>query len=153
MKRNSLSILVVLALALLVFAYSQPGNRSPLSLTAPAFANPLTQTAKAKKVLVRELPAKLEGMVLEDGVFRLKSGYKFVPQTNNAVGVALQAGGRGVTGSFDCFCSNTKAGSGTCSTKTVGGTISCAKSSTAPCSDDCILITTIDGNKSRLAIY
>ncbi len=156
MKRISLSLSAILALALLLFAYSQmaqPENLKRIGMTAQAFANPLTQTAKAKKVLVKELPKKLEGMVLEDGVFRLKSGYKFVPQSNNAIAVSLQAGGRGITGSFDCFCSNTQAGGGSCSTKTVGGTISCTKSSTAPCSEDCILITTIDGTKSRLAIY
>jgi hypothetical protein len=154
MKRTSLSLSVTLALALLLFASSQkaqPGNFNPSGMPAPAFANPVTQTAKAKKVLVRELPAAMEGMVLENGVFRLKSGYKFVPQANNTVAVALQSGGRGVTGSFDCFCS--KEGGGGCSATTVGGTISCGKSKTTPCSDDCVLRTTINGNKTRLALY
>jgi hypothetical protein len=153
MKRISLSILAVLTLVLLVSAYSRTtqSGASKKDTTAQALTSQSTQPAKAKKVLVRELPKTIEGIKLENGVFRLKPGYKFVPQPNNTVAVALQSGGRGVTGSFDCFCS--KEGSGGCSAKTVGGTISCAKSKTTPCSEDCILITTIDGLKSRLAIF
>lgn len=154
MKRISISILAILALALLVSAYSratQSGNTRPTGVTAQTLASQSTQSAKARKVLVTELPRTIEGIVLEKGVFRLKSGYKFVSQPNNTVAVALQTGGRGVTGSFDCFCS--KEGGGGCSATTVGGTISCSKSKTNSCSDDCILRTTIDGNKMRLAIF
>ena len=167
MKRISLSILAVLTLALLVSAYSrttQSGAIQKVDLTAQtltsqpagqpgqtATRSEPTRPVKAKKVLVKELPTTLEGMVLEDGVFKLKPGYKFVPQPNNTVAVSLQAGGKGVTGSFDCFCS--KEGGGGCSATTVGGTISCGKSKTTPCSDDCILRTTINGNKTRLAIF
>lgn len=154
MKRISVSILAVLALALLVSAYSratQSGNIKSVDISVQAITSQATQTAKAKKVLVKELPKTVQGLVLENGVFRLQSGYKFVPQPNNTVGVALQSGGRGVTGSFDCFCA--KEGGGGCSATTVGGTISCSKSKTGPCSDDCILRTTIDGSKMRLAIF
>ncbi len=152
MKRISLSILAVLTLALLVSAYSRTTQSSKTAdaTTQTITSQPAGQPVKAKKVLVRELPKTLEGIVLENGVFKLKPGYKFVPQLNKTIAVGLQAGG-GVTGSFDCFCS--KEGGGGCSAKTVGGTISCAKSKTTPCSDDCMLITTIDGNKSRLAIF
>jgi hypothetical protein len=154
MKRIYLSTLGVLALALLVSAYSRT-TQSPASKTADVTAQTLTiqstQSAKAKKVLVKELPKTIEGLVLENGVFKLKSGYKFVPQPNNTVAVALQTGGRGVTGSFDCFCA--KEGGGNCSATTVGGTISCHKSKTTPCSDECILRTTINGLKTKLAIF
>ncbi len=154
MKRISVSILAVLTLALLVSAYSrttQSGASKTGDVTAQTSTSQTNQPAKAKKVLVKELPKTIQGLTLDNGVFKLKPGYKFVPQPNNTVAVALQAGGGGVTGSFDCFCA--KEGGGGCSAKTVGGTISCAKSKTTPCSDDCILITTIDGNKSRLAIF
>ena len=132
MKRISISILAVLTLALLVSAYSRTTQSNK---TADVTAQTLTtqstsQPVKAKKVLVRELPKTLEGIVLENGVLKLKSGYKFVPQLNNSVAVALQAGGNGVSGSFDCFCA--KEGGGGCSAKTVGGTISCAKSKEKP---------------------
>jgi hypothetical protein len=93
----------------------------------------------------------LEGIKLEKGVFKLQPGYKFVPQENNSVGIALKSGGGNVSGSFDCFCA--KEGGGGCSATTVGGTISCAKSKTSPCSDECILRTTIGENRTRLAIY
>ena len=155
MKRISLSILAVLALALLVSAYSRATQSEAIKkvdVTAQTLTSqPAGQPVKAKKVLVKELPKTLQGIVLENGVLKLKPGYKFVPQPNNTVKVALQAGGGGVTGSFDCFCA--KEGGGGCSATTVGGTISCGKSKTTPCSDDCILRTTIDGVKSRLAIY
>ena len=154
MKRISVSILAVLVMTLLVSAYSratQSGNIKPVDTTAQAVIRQSTQSAKARKVLVKELPKTLEGIVLENGVFKLKSGYKFVPQPNNTVAVALQTGGRGVTGSFDCFCS--KEGGGGCSATTVGGTISCGKSKTTPCSDECVLRTTINGIKAKLAIF
>ena len=152
MKRISVSVLAVLTLALLVSAYSRTTQSSKTAdVTPQASTSQPTQPVKAKKILVKELPKTIEGITLENGVFKLKAGYKFVPQLNNTVKVALQAGGGGVTGSFDCFCA--KEGGGGCSAKTVGGTISCGKSKTTPCSDDCILRTTIDGVKSRLAIY
>lgn len=84
-------------------------------------------------------------------MFKLKKGYKFLPRSNGKVGIALQAGGHGIKGSFDCFFS--KEGGGGCSAKTVGGTISCGKSKTTPCSDECMLITTIEGNTFKLAIF
>ena len=151
MKRISVSVLAVLTLALLVSAYSRTTQSSKTAdVTTQTITSQPTQPVKAKKVLVKELPKTIEGITLENGVFKLKPGYKFVPQPNNTVAIRLQAGG-GVSGSFDCFCS--KEGGGGCSATTVGGTISCGKSKTTPCSDDCILRTTIDGNKTKLAIF
>ena len=149
MRRIHFVPVVTLMLSTLILAYGQlPQAGGQIGQTATQ-AQP-TQPAKAKKVLVRELPKTLQGIALENGVFKLKPGYKFVPQPNNTVAVGLQAGG-GVSGSFDCFCA--KEGGGSCSTTTVGGTISCGKSKTTPCSDECILRTTIDGNKTKLAIF
>ena len=150
MKRISLSILTVLTLVLLVSAYSRTTQSGAIKINA-ATQTLTSQPVKAKKLLVKELPKTIEGLVLENGVFKLKSGYKFVPQPNNTVAVALQTGGRGVTGSFDCFCA--KEGGGGCSATTVGSTISCSKSKTNPCSDECVLRTTINGIKAKLAIF
>lgn len=139
---------ITLMLSSLIFAYSQspqPGPQTDRTATAAQPSGPV----KAKKILVRELPASIQGIKLENGVFKLQAGYKFVPQPNNIVEVRLQAGG--VTGSFDCFCS--KEGGGGCSATTVGGTISCSKSKTTPCSDDCIMRATIGVTRTRLAIF
>lgn len=150
MKRMHLVTVVVLILITLIFAYSQSPLPSPQrEQTATQIGQ--RKPEKAKKVLVKELPKTLEGIVLENGHFKLKPGYKFLPQPNGTVTVGLQAGGGGVSGSFDCFCS--KEGGGSCSATTVGGTISCSKSKTTPCSDECILRTTIGGNRTRLAIF
>ncbi len=149
MRRLHLVAAGTLILSALIFAYSQspaPSPQTGATLTRIEQSRPV----KAKKVLVKGLPKKLEGIVLDKGVFKLQPGYKFVPQSDNTVAVGLKVGG-GVTGSFDCFCS--KEGGGSCSATTVGGTISCGKSKTNPCSDDCVLRTTINGAETRLAIF
>lgn len=153
MKRISISLLAVLALALLVSAYSRTtqSNKTVDVTAQPLTSQSISQPVKAKKMLVKELPTTVEGLVIENGIFKLKPGYKFVPQLNNTVTIALQAGGKNVSGSFDCFCA--KEGGGGCNATTVGGTISCGKSKTTPCSDDCILRTTIGGLKTKLAIF
>ena len=148
MRRIHLFAVFTLILSLLVFAYSQSPVQSPQTgQTVTQITQ--SQPVKAKKVLIKELPKTLEGIELKEGVFKLMPGYKFVPQLNNTV--ALQTGGRGVSGTFDCFCS--KEGGGSCSATTVGGTISCQKSKTTACSDECILRTTIGLSQTRLAIY
>ena len=149
MKRIHLVAVATLILSAMIFASGQ--SPQPASQAAQTATHAQTlQPAKAKKVLVRELPKGLEGIVLKDGVFALGPGYKFVPGPNNTFTVALKAGS-GVKGDFDCFCS--KEGGGSCGVTTVGGVISCGKSKTTPCSDDCILRTTIGGLKTRLAIF
>jgi hypothetical protein len=40
---------------------------------------------KVKKVLIKELPKGLAGIVLKDGVFKLALGYKFVRKTSDTV--------------------------------------------------------------------
>ncbi len=150
MKRIHFVAVVALILSALIIAYGQlprPGTQADQTATQSRPSQPV----KAKKVLVKELPKKLEGIALVNGTFKLQPGYKFVPQPNGTVTVALQAAGGGVSGSFDCFCDTE--GGGSCSATTVGGTISCGKSKTTPCSGGCILRTTIGGNKTRLAIY
>ncbi len=138
-----------LILSVLIFAYSQspaPSPRTGATMTRIEQSQP----PKAKKVLVKGLPKKLEGIVLVKGVFKLQPGYRFVPQSDNTVAVGLKVGG-GVTGSFDCFCS--KEGEGSCSAIIVGGTITCGKNKTNPCGGDCMLRTTINGAKTGLAIF
>jgi hypothetical protein len=150
MMRMNPSAAAALILSALMFAYSQVPQSGPQTRQAQAEVvqeKPL----KPKKVLIKELPEGVEGLKLEKGVFKLQPGYKFVPQPNKSVGIALKAGGGSVTGTFDCFCA--KEGGGSCSATTVGGTISCGKSKTSPCSDECVLRTTIGGNLTRLAIY
>jgi hypothetical protein len=88
MKRIYLVAVVVLILGALVFAYSQAPRST--SRTAPT-ASQAQQTAN--KVLVKELPKSLQGIVLENGAFKPMPGYKFVPQSKNTLKVGLRAGG------------------------------------------------------------
>lgn len=149
MRRTRSLVVGGLVLIILILGFSQlrlSGSQTRQDVTPTAER----QSVPVKKVLVKKLPEALEGIALEDGQFKLKPGYKFLPSTNNRIIIALQTGGHGVKGSFDCFCP--KQG-GSCAVITVGGTLSCAKSQTSACSDECILRTTINGNRTKLAIF
>ena len=148
---RGICLVIVGAVVLIIFIFVH--GQTPQ--TAPQTSRAVTESAesqppKAKKVLVKKLPEGLEGVVLEDGQFKLKPGYKFLPPTNNKVTIALQAGGHSVKGSFDCFCP--KQG-GTCAAVTVQGIISCQPGKATPCGDQCILRTTIEGYRTKLAIF
>jgi hypothetical protein len=149
MRRLCLVAAGTLILSTLLSTYSQSPAPSPQTRETLT-RNDQSQPAKAKKVLVKGLPKKVEGIVLEKGVFRIKPGYKFIPQTDNTVAVGLKIGGR-LTGNFDCSCSKDRAG--WCSITTSGGSLSCVKSKTYPCSGECQLTTTINGTATRLAIF
>lgn len=150
MKCMRVVIVGVLVLIMFMFVHSQSPSTAPqMSRTITESAE--SQPARAKKLLVKKLPEGLEGIILEEGQFKLKPGYKFLPQTNSKVTIALMAGGHSVKGSFDCFCP--KQGGGSCSAVTVGGIISCQPSKTTPCGDSCMLRTTIDGYRTKLAMF
>ena len=138
-----------LVLIIFMFVHSQSPQTAPQTSRAVK-ESAEAQPSKPKKVLVKKLPLALKGIVLEDGQFKLKSGYKFVPQTNNKVGIALQTGGD-VKGFFDCTCASAKGGS--CATTTFEGHLECHKAEKDPCTETCILVITIDGNKTKLAIF
>lgn len=151
MKRISVSILAVLALALLVSAYS------PL----PQASRQPDQSVKAKKMLVNEVPKDLEGIALENGVFKLKQGYKFVNQTRNTVAVALKADGA-ITGTFMCGCvvaaGSGKTPSGDCEAALRNdqngvGTITCQKKAANPCNDTCLMSAKRTNQIFKLAMY
>mgnify|MGYP000545357688 CR=1 FL=1 len=79
MKRISLSSLAVLTLVLLVSAYSRTTQSSKTAgVTTQTIASQPTQPAKAKKVLVRELPKTLEGITLDNGVLRLDEATQII---------------------------------------------------------------------------
>lgn len=147
MRRIHFIPLVTLTLSTLILAYGlspQTTSRRGQAATGQS------QLAKAKKVLVKELPEGMEGIALENGRFKLMPGYKFVPQPNGTVTVALQAGGRPVSGSYDCSCSG---GSGTCSVLADSTGISCFKDKKDTCSKECKMTGTIRGSKTVLAIF
>lgn len=160
MKHISLSILAVLALTLLVSAYSpwpQPGAQAGRTATQ----DQARQSVKAKKILVSEVPKEIEGVLLENGEFRLKRGYKFVNQTRNTVAVALMAGGA-TTGTFICGCAadagSGKRPSGDCEARVKNdpngvGTITCQKKDTNPCNDTCLMSAKRTNQIFKLAIY
>jgi hypothetical protein len=156
LKRISLSVIAVLLLLLLVSASS----RAPQSLagvTAQTLTNQPTKSAKAKKVLVKELPKELRGIKLEDGVFKIQPGYRIVTLPGNKVTVvALDSSS--TTGKFGCAC-NSKAGTpnptGTCHLEKSTSTLNCVKSEPNACSDTCFLEVEINKANTwlRLAAY
>lgn len=147
MRRLYLVAAATLILSALIFAHGQspaPSPQTGATLTRIEQSRPV----KAKKVLVKGLPKKMVGIVLDKGVFRLKPGYRFIPQSDNTVAVGLKVGG-GISGSFTCNCYK----QGGCSTSSVQGVIICGKSEKNPCSEDCVLTVTINGALTRLAIF
>ena len=149
MRRMLLAIVGAMVLTTFGFVGSQSPPTTPqTSQTAAESAE--MRPAKAKKILVKRLPVALEGIVVEGGKFKLKPGYKFVPQTDNKMSIAMKAGGYGVKGSFSCEC---QIGKGGCSIVTIDDMLSCNRNKETPCSNHCLLITTIDGNSTKLAIF
>lgn len=140
----------------LMFAYS-PAPQSGAQAGQTATQAQPSQPMKAKKILVNELPKGLEGIVLENGVFKLRSGYKFVNQTGNTVAVALKAN-NDINGTFSCGCyregESGPTPSGKCKPKfTQEGALACVKDEGDPCSMLCFLDAKVDRRISRLAIY
>lgn len=160
MKRINLSILAVLGLALLVSAHSRTTRSSAQTEQRATPAQP-SELVKAKKILVNEVPREIEGVMLENGVFRLKQGYKFVNQTKNTVAVALMASSA-TTGTFICGCAvnagSGKTPSGDCEASVRNdqngvGTITCQKKAANPCNDTCLMSAKKTNRIFRLAIY
>lgn len=149
MKRIKIVTVVALTLTPLIFAYSQ-SSRSSSRTGQTGNQAQKSEVVRAKKVLVKELPKGVEGIVLEKGVFRLKPGYKFVKPSANTVAVALDNASDDISGSFNCYCTTDK---GSCYLAISPSSIGCNKNQKSPCSGACQLNTTIGGNKVALAIY
>jgi len=150
MRRIKIGTVVALVLTAMAFTYSQsPRSRSRTNQTGSQAKK--SEAVKAKKLLVKELPKGLEGIVLEDGVFRLKPGYRFVKPSANTLAVALDNGGGNVGGTINCYCSNEEGtATGSCKVTTDRTTLVCRRGT---CDGSCELATTIDGNRVGLAIY
>ena len=91
MRRLHLVAAGTLILSTLILANSQspaPGPQTGATLTRIKQGQPV----KAKKVLVKRMPKNLPGIVLDKGVFTLRPGYKFIPQSDNTVAVGLKVG-------------------------------------------------------------
>ena len=72
-----------------------------------------TQTKMPKgRLLVKKLPAGVQGVTITNGVVKPKPGYKFVKQDDGTIAVARikRGGGSGpaVGGSWRCECSKTE---------------------------------------------
>ena len=156
MRTIYLLSICVLILAAVIFTYSQ----SPQSPSRPMHSEAQiqeNQPVKASKLLVKNLPKGLQGIVIEKGVFRLKQGYKFVSLPDNTVGVALRANGE-IGGTFTCGCYK-EAGTG----GSVSGTcrvafdkenrMMCRKDPQNSCSAVCFLEAIVNSHSSRLAIF
>jgi hypothetical protein len=156
MKRIYFVSAVTLMFSALIFASGQSPQPTRQSPQTAIQAQP-TQSAKAKKVLVRELPTNLQGIELKDGAFRLSPGFKLVPKTASTVAlVQNEAPGSG-SATIDCSCSGNIGTTGACVPKTViaGGSsyVNCGSPKENKCTGECIMVVTMGGSKTKLAIF
>jgi hypothetical protein len=116
---------------------------------------PTTKAPKAGKPLVKRLPAHVEGVELVGGMVRVKPGFQWVKQPNGTVTVARiggGGGGPGISGSWSCDCTGANA-TGTCSSTTSQGSLSCYKSSKDTCTGTCELTVTTRGVTTGIFMY
>jgi hypothetical protein len=107
MKRTSMVVILVLGV---VVAVACKGT------------TPQTQTSSTGTVLVKELPAGVEGVELRDGALRLKDGYDFVKGPGGTFTVSrIQVPSSPATGG-GCGCSGAAGG---CEPVLKGGIIVC----------------------------
>lgn len=140
MRRISMAVIAALILGLLAPAHSQT-PKSKKQKAEKQKAEPQAEAATNKRtVLVKELPTSVEGVSLKDGQVRLKSGYKFVKESNSTVSVA-RINGTGIGGTWKCECSNT--GSCGASISPITG-LDCL---TESCTGSCTLKVTV-GNRA-----
>jgi hypothetical protein len=114
-----------------------------LTLILPACAHETpNQTGLPKgKVLVKQLPAGVEGVELKDGALRLKPGFTFVKKPRHRFAVARISNGQTVT-TGGCGCTG-----GTCDPTSSGGIIVCEGSN---CTGSCGLALTVKGVNTRI---
>jgi hypothetical protein len=152
MRYIRLLVLPVLIVITLVVTYRQSPSQSTQT-RAKSVPSGQLQQVKPRKILVKELPKDLEGITLKNGVFKLKPGYKFVPQPDGSVVVALQAGPHSLGGRFMCVCESSGATSGVCAVLTDKSTLTCGKLKDNPCSGECKLTVLTTGARTALAIF
>ena len=137
MKRISLFVLAAaFALTAIGYVYSEPPSR-----VAPRIG----------KVLVKKLPAKVEGVELTGNAVRLKTGYKFVKRGDGSVTVARMAGGGGglgLGGTWTCSCSK----GGSCTISSNGGILKCSAGG-GTCKGSCELVVTTSELTARVMMY
>jgi hypothetical protein len=92
-------------------------------------------------VLVKQLPAGVEGLELRNGALRLKSGYNFVKQPRHQFAVVRMSDGQTVT-SGGCGCTG-----GTCDPVLRGGIAVCEGNN---CTGTCGLALTIAGVRKAI---
>ena len=141
MRRISVIMLMVASAILMILGCVS--NQTPTSAT-PTVGKPL----------VKRLPAKIEGVELVGGTVRVKPGFQWVKQPNGTVTVARiggGGGGLGVGGSWSCDC--TGGGTGSCTSVTTQGSLSCYKGSAATCTGRCELTVSTTGLRTGIFIY
>jgi hypothetical protein len=125
------SVFVLLGLTLLLLACAHEEGRAT------------GETAKGT-VIVKQLPAGVEGVELKDGSLRLKPGYKFEKRPQHQFAVIRISDGRAVT-SGGCGCTG-----GTCDPVLKGGIGVCEGSG---CTGHCGLALTVAGIKTTIINY
>lgn len=149
-------IVVAIAFTLTMMGYVYSQSPTPKA-TAPKTAASKAAVPKVGKLLVKSLPARLEGVELKGATVRAKSGYKFVSQRNGTVTVARIAGGGGgglgLGGTWSCSCVTGSGKSGTCTVTTTGSTVSCTNTGTDTCQGVCKLVVTTTGFTGGIMAY
>ena len=114
-----------------------------VTLTLLACAHEATNQASGPKgkLLVKQLPAGVEGVELKDGALRLKPGFTFVKKPRHRFAVARISNGQTVT-SGGCGCTG-----GTCDPTSSGGIIVCEGSN---CTGSCGLALTAHGVNTKI---
>ncbi len=140
MKRIGIGIFVTLTLAFQIY-YS---GQAPLAYGQKGQTN--TVAPRKGKAIVSKLPTDAEGVILKDGMVKVKAGNKFVKQADGTVTVARIKGGAGIGGKWDCDCSK----DGSCDLVSNGTSLTC---SGGTCKGSCTLSITTTRAKTGVLIY
>jgi hypothetical protein len=137
MKTKTISAVLALLGATLVFlACAQQHKEAQTSQSSGSIGAP------KGTLLVKQLPADVQGVELKNGMLRLKPGFVFEKKPKHQFVVALTTGGGGSTTSGGCGCTG-----GTCDPVNRGGIIVCEGSN---CTGKCGLALTLHGVRTRI---
>ncbi len=159
MRRLGIMLAAALTLAAFTYGEKQTGREacgqegSGRRVIGGHATRELTEIPKGT-ALVEKLPEGVEGVTLEEGVVKIKPGYKFVKRNNKVTVMRVGGGGAGgrlgVGGSWSCVC---KQGAGGCSTMVEDNQIFCAPGGASACSDRCVLSIVIKAAKAGIFMY
>jgi hypothetical protein len=108
---------------------------------------PAPPASPRTELLVKELPAGVEGLELRDGAIWLKEGYTFEPQPDGTFIIGLRDGSGGGGTGGGCGC---KSGGGKCEPVLEGGIAVCKGDSACT---KCGLALTVGGVTTEVMLF